>query len=113
MWYQKLLISLCVILLGILIYLQLRPKEQPVNYKKELEDIQTRIDSVYGKLEYEKEQTDAFVVVREHYKETKEIEKEQIQRLPLDSAVRLLRKNIISYEEIDTPTPFDYRDSVK
>lgn len=113
MWYQKLLISLCVILLGILIYLQLRPKEQSVNYKKELEDIQTRIDSVYGKLEYEKERTDAFVVVREHYKETKEIEKEQIQRLPLDSAVRLLRKNIISYEEIDTPAPFNYRDSVK
>lgn len=112
MWYQKLLLSLCAILLGILLYLQLKPKEQPADYKKEFDSIQVRIDSVYGRLNYEKEQADAFVVVREYYKETQKIEKEQVQNLPLDSAVSLLRKNMINYEKIDFSTPTNM-DSLK
>ena len=112
MWYQKLSISLCIIFLGILIYLSLSPKEHP-NYKKEFEGIQVRIDSVYKKLNYEKRQVDSFVIVREHYKETKEIEMEQIQRLPLDSAVNLLRKNIGTYEENNTQSSFNNRNYIK
>lgn len=102
MWYQRILISLCVILLGILIYLQLNPKEPTFpNYKDELRLIQERIDSLGKKVEKEKSKIDSFTIVKEYYRETKEIQKEKVQVLPLDSAVELLRKNIVIYEETD------------
>ena len=97
-WYQKILVSLCTILLIILLYYQFKPKPE-TNYKRDFETIQERIDSVYKNLKEEKEKTDAFTIVREYYRESKEIQKEEIQKLPLDSAVKLLRKNIINYEE--------------
>lgn len=102
MWYQRISISLCVVLLGILIYLQIRPKESNYpNYKEELKIIQERIDSLQVGIEKDKAKIDSFTIVKEYYRETKEIQKERVQVLPLDSAVELLRKNIIIYEETD------------
>ena len=99
MYYHKILISICCILLAILIYLQLRPKSESNNYKQELDSIQVKIDSVYKKMNKDKAEADAFLIVREHFKETKEIKMEQLKRLPLDSSLNLLKKNIRDYEK--------------
>lgn len=102
MWYQRILISLCVILLGILIYLQFKPRESDYpNYKDELRTIQEKIDSLKEGIKKEKSKVDSFTIVKEYYRETKEIQKERVQILPMDSAAELLRKNIITYEETD------------
>ena len=102
MWYQRILISICVILLGILIYLQIRPRESGYpDYRDEIKTLQEKIDSLGDRVKREKSKVDSFTIVKEYYRETKEIQKEKVQVLPLDSAVELLRKNIITYEETD------------
>lgn len=112
MCYQKILISICCVLLAILIYLQLRPKSESNNYKQDLDSIQVRIDSVYNKLNESKAEADAFLIVKEHFKETKEIKMEQLKKLPLDSSVSLLKKNIRDYEK-DHFSAFTISDSIR
>ena len=97
MW-QKIINIVIIILLGVLLYLELRPVPKE-DYKKSFQEIQVKIDSISNKVEKERMRTDSLVIIKNYYHDTKEILKEQIQNLPLDSAVKLLRKNLIQYEE--------------
>ena len=86
-----------------MIYLELRPIPGGSDYKKELLEIQAGIDSLKSRNIKERAKTDSLILVKEYYHETKEIRIKEIQNLPLDSAVELLRKNLYEYEKTGNP----------